>query len=156
MKYNTIGLDSQKAHLTAKKLNVLLASYHQLYMNLRGFHWNIRGARFFELHLKFEELYNDINLKIDDLAERILALNHIPAHSFAEITKLSTVPGREQISEARQILSALIDDYKSLLLTARQSLKLAQDGSDEGTITLLTENIMQHEKTSWMLNAAQP
>ena len=58
----------------AEKLNILLANYMVFYQNTRGFHWNIRGQKFFELHVKFEELYNNLILKIDEIAERILTL----------------------------------------------------------------------------------
>jgi len=72
MKKNIIGLDAIKAKKLADLLNVLLANYQLFYINSRGFHWNIKGEKFFELHLKFEELYTDTQLKIDEIAERIL------------------------------------------------------------------------------------
>jgi len=78
---NAIGIDSGKAKQLAEKLNVLLANYSIFYQNTRGYHWNIKGEKFFELHVKFEELYNDLFLKIDEVAERILTLGHTPAHN---------------------------------------------------------------------------
>ena len=70
-KLNPIGLDTKQAEDLVNELNELLANYSVFYQNVRGFHWNIRGERFFELHVKFEELYNDLFLKIDEIAERI-------------------------------------------------------------------------------------
>ena len=63
-----IGLDEKKAEQLADKLNELLSNYQIFYMNVRGFHWNIKGERFFELHAKFEETYDDLLLKIDEIA----------------------------------------------------------------------------------------
>jgi starvation-inducible DNA-binding protein len=68
----------------ASELNVLLANYQIYYQNLRGFHWNIQGRDFFELHVKFEELYNDGAIKIDEVAERILTIEATPLHSFTD------------------------------------------------------------------------
>ena len=65
--YNRIGLDKQKSAELADLLSDLLANYSIFYQNTRGFHWNIQGQKFFELHLKFEELYNDFFIKIDDI-----------------------------------------------------------------------------------------
>ena len=65
MKTNKIGLPVKESELIVLELNVLLANFQVYYQNLRGLHWNIRGKRFFDLHLKFEELYNDSQLKID-------------------------------------------------------------------------------------------
>ncbi|MBI3135361.1 MAG: DNA starvation/stationary phase protection protein [Bacteroidetes bacterium] len=154
MKTNTIGLDKKLAGHTAKKLNELLANYQQLYQNLRGFHWNIRGEKFFELHLKFEELYTDVNLKIDEIAERILALDGIPYHTFSAYQKNSTIRETSDLSKGEEILKVLVADYKTLLVLERAILKLAFKSGDDGTDTLLTDYITQHEKTIWMLNAA--
>ena len=65
MTLNSIGLDINKTKDLAKDLNNLLANYQIYYQNLRGIHWNIKGKRFFDLHVKFEELYTDANLKVD-------------------------------------------------------------------------------------------
>ena len=75
---NKIGLDTKKSKMNAEKLNELLANYSIFYQNTRGFHWNIKGDKFFELHVKFEELYNDLKVKIDEVAERILTLGYTP------------------------------------------------------------------------------
>ena len=66
MKKNRIGLDAKKAKELANQLNGLLANYQIFYQNARGFHWNIKGNNFFELHLKFEELYDDAVIKVDE------------------------------------------------------------------------------------------
>ena len=54
-----IGLKQEDVQALAQQLNELLANYQILYMNVRGFHWNIKGEHFLERHGKFEELYND-------------------------------------------------------------------------------------------------
>ena len=64
MAQNQIGLERKESKRLAEKLNILLANYQLFYMNTRGFHWNITGEKFFELHAKFEELYNDLVLKV--------------------------------------------------------------------------------------------
>lgn len=153
MATNNIGLDKKLADKTAKKLNALLANYQQMYQNMRGFHWNIRGSRFFELHLKFEELYNDINLKVDEIAERILALDATPYHAFSDYQKNSTIKEVRDLRDGTKILKVLVGDYKTLIVLERDILKLAEENGDEGTNTLLTDYITQKEKTVWMLNA---
>jgi len=153
MATNSIGLDKKMADKTAAKLNELLANYQMMYQNLRGFHWNIKGNQFFELHLKFEELYNDINLKVDEIAERILALDNTPLHTFTAYQKYASIKEKSAITEGKKILKILIEDFKSLIVLQREILKLADKCGDEGTNTLLTDYITQQEKTIWMLNA---
>ena len=69
---NYLGLDKDKTALTVDELNILLADYHLYYQKLRNFHWNVIGKNFFDLHEKFEEMYDDAKLKIDEIAERVL------------------------------------------------------------------------------------
>jgi starvation-inducible DNA-binding protein len=95
---NEIGLDEAKARKLAEKLNELLANYSIFYQNTRGYHWNIKGEKFFELHLKFEELYNDLLVKIDEVAERILTLGHTPSHNHTDYRVISKISESSQIS----------------------------------------------------------
>ncbi len=89
MSKNFIGLDTEKTQSLANALNDLLSNYQIFYMNVRGYHWNIKGDNFFELHAKFEELYDDLLLKIDEIAERVLTLGSqlegCVVHDSAEI-----------------------------------------------------------------------
>ena len=81
---NIIGLEEKKVKKLTDELNGLLANYQIFYQNLRGYHWNIKGENFFELHVKFEEYYNDAQVKIDEIAERILTLGKTPFHSYSD------------------------------------------------------------------------
>jgi starvation-inducible DNA-binding protein len=98
-KFKFNWLHQDKAEELANKLNELLANYSIFYQNTRGFHWNIKGEKFFELHLKFEELYNDLLLKIDEVAERILTLGHTPEHSYSQYAKTSTIKESKKVSD---------------------------------------------------------
>lgn len=154
MATNNIGLNKKKARETSAQLNNLLANYQLMYQNLRGFHWNIRGSKFFELHLKFEELYTDINLKIDEIAERILALEDVPLHTFSEYIKNSKIKEVKGESNGDTILRQLVSDYTVLITQERKILKLASENDDEGTVTLMSDYITLQEKTVWMLKAS--
>ncbi len=100
---NAIGLDINKAKHLAEKLNELLANYSIFYQNTRGYHWNIKGEKFFELHVKFEELYNDLILKIDEVAERILTLGHTPNHNYSDYKTLSKIKESVEVSDGIKV-----------------------------------------------------
>jgi starvation-inducible DNA-binding protein len=153
MMKNPIGLDIAQSQALATELNQLLASYQILYMNVRGFHWNIRGNQFFELHLKFEEIYNDLLLKIDALAERILTLDGVPLHSFSDYLSVSAIPEQKGLHDGRTCVGSLLDGFRELLGTQRRILSLAAEAGDEGTSALLSDYIQQQEKLVWMLRA---
>ncbi len=153
MKTNSIGLDAAKAKKLSGKLNTLLATYQVYYQNLRGFHWNIKGADFFELHVKFEELYSDAQLKIDEIAERILTLESTPFHSFATYLKESGITPVEGLTEGTKMVVSTLANLQQLLLQERELLKMAEDADDEGTSSLMSDYISQQEKLIWMLKS---
>ncbi|ELI6432688.1 MULTISPECIES: Dps family protein [Aeromonas] len=148
-----IGLDTVQSQALATELNKLLASYQILYMNVRGFHWNIRGNQFFELHLKFEEIYNDLLLKVDALAERILTLDGVPMHSFSDYLKVSAIPEQKGLHDGRACVESLLESFRELLVAQRRILGQAAEAGDEGTASILSDYVQQQEKLVWMLRA---
>src|SRR5690554_6001022 len=150
---NVIGLDQGGAEQLGKKLNTLLANYQVLYMNVRGFHWNVRGERFFELHVKFEETYNDLLLKVDEIAERILTLGQRPEHSYSHYLNGSAIQEATNVTDGRECVKALLEGYKVLIQQQRDILEEAGAINDEGTASLMSDYISEQEKTSWMLTA---
>jgi starvation-inducible DNA-binding protein len=137
-KTNSIGLEVSQTKTLASGLNALLANYQIFYQNVRGFHWNIRGDKFFELHAKFEELYTDALVKIDEIAERILTIGFTPMHSFSDYVKTSDIKETVNVSEGSKAVEAILESYKILLLKERELLKLAHDTDDEGTSALMS------------------
>jgi starvation-inducible DNA-binding protein len=152
-KTNAIGLDIAQSKKLAEKLNVLLSNYQVFYMNLRGFHWNIKGEKFFELHLKFEELYNDAQLKIDEIAERILTLNHTPTHSYSDYVKNSRIKELKNVSDGKKAVQSVVDSFTTLIVLERELLNLSADANDEGTNALMSDYIREQEKLVWMYSA---
>ncbi|UUI62090.1 Dps family protein [Aeromonas salmonicida] len=148
-----IGLDTVQSQALAAELNKLLASYQILYMNVRGFHWNIRGNQFFELHLKFEEIYNDLLLKVDALAERILTLDGVPMHSFSDYLKVSAIPEQKGLHDGRACVESLLESFRELLVAQRRILGQVAEAGDEGTASILSDYVQQQEKLVWMLRA---
>jgi starvation-inducible DNA-binding protein len=150
---NSIGLDSKKAKQLAENLNTLLANFQLYYQNLRGIHWNIKGRAFFDLHVKFEELYNDANMKVDEIAERILTLGETPLHTFDDYTNYGKVPVGENVSEDKNAVKLIVDSLTELLKIERDILNKSSDAEDEGTNAMMSGFIAQQEKTVWMMKA---
>ncbi|WP_396603299.1 Dps family protein [Algibacter sp. R77976] len=150
---NSIGLDTNKTQDVANDLNNLLANFQIYYQNLRGIHWNIKGKRFFDLHVKFEELYTDANLKVDEIAERILTLGETPLHTFEDYSAQAQVPVGKNVSEDEKAVELIVDSLSELLKIERQILDKSGDANDEGTNSLMSDFITEQEKTVWMMKA---
>jgi len=153
MKLNSIGLSAEKSDALSKDLNSLLANFQTYYQNLRGIHWNIKGKRFFDLHLKFEELYTDANTKVDAIAERILTLGGVPYHTFEDYTAHARVPVGKNVSQDEDAIRLIVDSLRELLLIERRILDASADAGDEGTNAMMSDFITEQEKTVWMMKA---
>ncbi|MEO5789836.1 MAG: Dps family protein [Gelidibacter sp.] len=153
MTLNTIGLDTKKTKDIASDLNELLADFQIYYQNLRGIHWNIKGKRFFDLHVKFEELYTDANMKVDEIAERILTLGETPLHTFDDYMKKAKVKVGKNISQDEKAVELIVDSLTELLKVERMILQKTADAGDEGTNSMMSDFITEQEKTVWMMKA---
>jgi starvation-inducible DNA-binding protein len=150
---NLIGLDTGKSKKLAEKLNVLLANYSLFYQNTRGYHWNIKGEKFFELHVKFEELYNDLLLKIDEVAERILTLGYSPNHTYSQYQNVSSIKESKEVADGTKAVENILDSFKTLISLQRELLTLSGEADDEGTNALMSDYIRAQEKLVWMYSA---
>src|SRR5690606_21303939 len=131
-------------------LNGLPDNYQNLKLNVQGYHWNIKGEKFFELHAKFEELYDDLLLKIDEAAERVLTLGHRPAHAYSTYIEKSEVPERKDVSDGKEAVKNIVESFGKLISKQRDLLHPAGEADDEGTSALMSDYIAQQEKTVWM------
>jgi starvation-inducible DNA-binding protein len=148
-----LGLDEKKTANTVKELNILLADYHLYYQKLRNFHWNVIGKNFFDLHEKFEELYDDAKVKVDEIAERILTLRFQPTSNLTDYLKASNLEESSSDLTDSKMIKTLLDDHGTILTQMRKVVEVAEKGGDEGTIDLIGAYIRELEKTSWMLDA---
>ena len=150
---NYLQTQDEKVMPTVVSLNTLLADYHIYYQNLRNFHWNILGENFFDLHEKFEELYGDARVKIDEIAERILTLRFHPVSRFSDYIKISNIEEVKALLEDKEMVKVLIENHSQLLKQMKEVVEKAEKAGDEGTVDLMGGYIRSLEKQTWMLNA---
>lgn len=150
---NYLNINKKKNEETANALNTLLADYHLYYQKLRNFHWNIVGKHFFDLHTKFEELYEDAKLKIDEIAERILTLRYQPLSNYSQYMELSNIAEASTNLKDYEMVQNIIEDHGILLSQMRKVLENAEKANDDGTMDSIGTYIAEIEKVNWMLDA---
>ncbi len=144
------GISTEYSSLLIERLNDLLANYQVFYQNVRGFHWNITGEKFFELHVKFEELYNDLHLKTDEIAERILTLGGTPLHTFSDYASVAGLDVVKNERSGRNSVEHVVVALRTLIGKQREILHLSAEADDEGTNALMSDYIREQEKLAWM------
>ncbi len=134
-------------------LNKQLANWNVLYVKLHNFHWNVSGNQFFTLHAKFEELFNEADIHIDTIAERVLSLRGLPVatmKSYLELTSLVEAHGSESSSE---MVESTIRDCESILSELKLGMSLAEQQGDTTTGDMFQAINASLEKHLWMLTA---
>lgn len=144
------GIKKAEAEAIVSELGKLLADFQIFYANMRGFHWNIKGKSFFTLHAKFEDQYDYLADKVDEIAERILMLGGTPENNYSHYLKVSSIKEVSGVNCEIEILNSVLDSYKTIIARERAILNLAGDYKDEATVNLLSDYIMEQEKTVWM------
>ncbi len=148
-----IGIVPEQRLKVAEQLKGLLADSYTLYLLTHNFHWNVTGERFRELHLMFEEHYTELAVAVDDIAERIRALDVIAPgtyRAFAELTNIEEVDG---VPVAGEMVAILKNGHETIVRRCRDALEVAGDANDESSAALISDRMRVHEKTAWMLRA---
>lgn len=154
MNANEIGLQEKQVKPIVDQLNDLLANYHIHYQKLRGCHWNVKGSNFFSLHAKFEELYNNAVLSIDELAERILTLGKAPHSRFSDYIEHSRIKETDTIKLSdTAMVEAIMDDFAKLIEIEREIMDTTDEAGDDGTNDMINKFIQFQEKNTWMFRA---
>jgi len=152
-KKNIIGLEVENSNQVAEALNELLANHQIYYQNLRGFHWLILGKNFFQLHEKYEELYNEAAETIDEIAERILMLGGTPLHTFESYLEKANLKSVQNIRSSKESLDIVEQNILLLLKSIRTIVEQASENNDEGTVAIMGGLISKYEKHLWMFAA---
>lgn len=137
----------------AKALSHVLADTYVLYLKTHNYHWNVEGPDFRQLHLMFEEQYQDMWAALDLIAERIRALGCYAPGTYAKFAALATIKENQDIPKAHDMLSELTKDNESIIATLAKATKAAQDAGDEPSAGMLTDRQAIHEKAAWMLRS---
>ncbi|MEC0089403.1 DNA starvation/stationary phase protection protein [Paenibacillus macquariensis subsp. defensor] len=136
-------------------LNQQVANLNVLYVKLHNYHWYVRGEKFFTLHVKFEEIYNDVTLKMDEVAERLLTLKGSPVATMKEFLDITTIQEADGKEDASKMVQNLIEDLATVAEELEEGIDLAENAHDHVTGDILITIKGDFEKHMWMLRALQ-
>ncbi|HMJ88501.1 MAG TPA: DNA starvation/stationary phase protection protein [Candidatus Acidoferrum sp.] len=135
-------------------LNQVLADSYALMALTHLAHWNIEGPDFFELHKAFQKQYEELFEAVDEIAERVRALD---AFAIGGLNKLARTAGMEEFTSPmpqKDYIAALVVAHEKVLDDATQTRHLAGESDDLQTQDLMVRRLLFHQKTLWMLKSA--
>lgn len=149
-----IGIDEQDRLDIAGQLKLLLADTYTLYIQTHNFHWNVSGPMFQQLHVLFEQQYNELALAVDEIAERIRTLGVAAPGTYKAFSELSSIDEVDGVPSANDMITILLSGNEQVVKTCRIALAAAQNADDESSAALISDRMRVHEKTAWMLRAS--
>jgi starvation-inducible DNA-binding protein len=135
------------------ELNKQVATWSVMYTKLHNFHWYVKGNQFFTLHAKFEELYNEATVHMDEIAERLLTLGGRPVATLKEHLEISDVKEATGNESTDQMVDAVVKDFATIMRSLKKGMGEAAKDGDDRTEDLLNAVYQSIEKHQWMLNA---
>ncbi|WP_218638921.1 Dps family protein [Paenibacillus sp. FSL H8-0548] len=142
-----------KSTTVQQHLNHQIANWSVLYIKLHNYHWYVKGSQFFTLHAKFQELYEEAALHVDELAERLLALKGKPIATMKEHLSTSSIGEASNKEDATDMVDQLIADFTKVIGELKTGMEDAQKAGDETTADMLLAIHTTLEKHVWMLSA---
>ncbi len=137
----------------ADRLNRILADSLVFEQKMHHFHWTVRGPQFFQLHAKFEDLYDRWGELVDELAERVLQIGGRPVATLAEALKLATLKEQPEQLDERAMLAETRADLQKQLEAWRQTITACEQAGDRVSANMIDDVCAETEKTMWMLGA---
>ncbi len=139
---NALRIETGKAEQIVDALNADLANAYVLYHQLHKHHWNVEGAEFLELHRFLQEVYEDVEVAADDLAERLQALGGVPHASMTALAESATVePEDEDVYDIRTSLSNDLEMMSDMIESYRQHVELTEGLGDYTTREMLCDQL---------------
>ena len=135
-----------------QNLNELLSDLNVFYRKLQNYHWNVTGQDFFQAHSKCEELYNEINEQIDEVAEHILILGEEPLGTLKDyLEKTNITEAENKKIKSQEVFQTILKDYKKLLEKLTEIKEKADEQKEYSTSALMDDYILDYSKIIWML-----
>jgi starvation-inducible DNA-binding protein len=138
---------------TADLLNNLLSNYYALFTKTQGYHWNITGSHFLDLHNFFQEQYEFMFKNIDEIAERMRALKAFAPAGLDQLHSISKIKDGKINLDWHSITKELELDHKQICTQMYQLAKECEEDNDLATVDLMTRLISEHEKQIWILHS---
>ncbi|MCB1538473.1 MAG: DNA starvation/stationary phase protection protein [Rhodospirillales bacterium] len=146
-------IDAKKRKAIVEGLTGVLADTFVVYYKTHASHWNVEGEDFHQFHTMFEAQYTALWQALDEIAERIRALDAYAPVSVKTLMQSAALKETGQGRDAMQMIKDLASDHEDISVSIAKVINLAEDANDAATADMLTTRLGEHEKTAWMLRA---
>jgi starvation-inducible DNA-binding protein len=134
-------------------LKVVLADTFSLYLKAHNYHWNVTGTDFPQYHDFLNNLYNELFLAVDAIAEHIRAADAFVPGSYSRFSELTNIEDELLIPSALAMITRLVADNLIVMGTLKKAYKEAEAADMIGLSNFSQDRIDIHSKHGWMLKS---
>ncbi len=145
--------DAKKDTRLTESLNLILADSYSLMSLTHLAHWNVEGSDFFQLHIAFEAQYTNLFEAVDEIAERVRALDAYAIGGLSMLAKTADLEEFKSPMPQKDYVAALIVAHEKVVDDTIAGRNLAEEMKDLETQDMLIGRLRWHEKTLWMLKS---
>jgi starvation-inducible DNA-binding protein len=149
-----IGLGEPHRKALSGGLQRVLADSYTLLGKTHGFHWNVVGPQFHNLHEMFERQYQGLQEAVDEIAERIRALGFLAPGSLNQFIAVTSIEDEHEAPSAPDMIRQLVEDNETVVRACRSVVRICHEADDTVTEDLMNQRMRVHEKAAWMLRAS--
>jgi len=135
-------------------LKTTFASEYAFALKAQNFHWNTEGPLFYQHHLLFERIYDEVYHSIDKFAEELRSLQIYAPASYSKFSMLSQIQDENSVPEFQDMLRELLADSDKMANMFKIVFAMAEDAGDHGLSNFFADRQDAHKKHSWMLRAS--
>ena len=142
------------ANNVAEKLNPYLSNLVVLYAKFHDLHWFVKGSNFVQVHLYTETRYDDLAMKFDEVAEKIIMKGEKPVSTLKEYLALATVEelGKKENTDS-EVLAEVLKDTETLCKQATDIRAAFEEAGEFSILPMLEDHIVGYEKEIWFLQS---
>jgi starvation-inducible DNA-binding protein len=141
----------EKYHLA---LQTSFASEYAFALKAQNFHWNVEGPLFYQHHLLFETIYEEVYGVVDKFAEELRALQIYAPASYSKFSMLSKVEDENQVPDFQGMLRELLADSEKMAQMFKIVFAMAEQAGDHGLSNFFADRQDAHKKHSWFLRSS--
>ena len=135
------------------QLKIAFASQYAFALKAQNFHWNVEGADFYQLHLLFETIYNEVYGAVDAFAENIRKIKAYTPASLSRFSTLTEVSDEVEVLDPQSMVAELLADAEKMQEIMKVVFVEAEARGEHGLSNFLADRQDAFAKHAWFLRA---
>jgi len=135
------------------QLKIAFASQYAFALKAQNFHWNVEGAVFYQLHLLFETIYEEVYGAVDAFAENIRKIKAYTPASLSRFSTLTEVSDEVEVLDPQAMVAELLADAEKMQEIMKVVFVEAEARGEHGLSNFLADRQDAFAKHAWFLRA---